>query len=382
MAARHDGHPGRRPGRAARDRPPRAAGRPALPGRDAPLAAGPDRAGPGGPPRAPRPPRLRLAGGHARRRSSTRRSARAASAWARRRGRSSACGASSSAPTRRGCATIRRLVCSGRRLLRGGLRPSGRRRSRRGAGPAQHRDPRARPGGHRSRSDAYRPESTTLSPETAREPGPSVRLPDALPGAPRLGRGHRAPGDVLADREDRMRLAIRLASENVARGTGGPFGAAVIERDTGRVVSVGVNVVVPSGCSLAHAEAMALALAQQAAGSARPGRARPPRDGAGLQRPAVLPVLWDGLVVGGPGPDHRRPRRGRRVDRRLPRRPAPARLGRPAPPPFRPAARRGRAATSSATRPSPRSTPSAPRAGRPTTPAAVPEALGVAPPPD
>jgi tRNA(Arg) A34 adenosine deaminase TadA len=75
------------------------------------------------------------------------------------------------------------------------------------------------------------------------------------------------PGDVLADREAWMRLAIRLASENVARGTGGPFGAAVIERDSGRVVSVGVNVVVPSACSLAHAEAMALALAQRAAGS-------------------------------------------------------------------------------------------------------------------
>lgn len=72
------------------------------------------------------------------------------------------------------------------------------------------------------------------------------------------------PGDVLASREDRMRLAIRLAAENVARGTGGPFGAAVIDRDTGRLVSVGVNVVVPSTCSLAHSEAMALAMAQQA----------------------------------------------------------------------------------------------------------------------
>ncbi len=75
------------------------------------------------------------------------------------------------------------------------------------------------------------------------------------------------PGDLIPDRTDRMRLAIRLASENVARGTGGPFGAAVLERDSGRVVSVGVNVVVPSACSLAHAEALALALAQRAAGT-------------------------------------------------------------------------------------------------------------------
>ncbi|HET9275082.1 MAG TPA: hypothetical protein VFN96_03320, partial [Gemmatimonadales bacterium] len=41
--------------------------------------------------------------------------------------------------------------------------------------------------------------------------------------------------------EDRMRLAIGLSRENVVRKTGGPFAAAVFERDTGRLVSVGVN---------------------------------------------------------------------------------------------------------------------------------------------
>ncbi len=84
------------------------------------------------------------------------------------------------------------------------------------------------------------------------------------------------PGDVIADPADRMRLAIRLAGENVARQTGGPFGAAVFERDTGRLISAGVNLVVPSSCSLAHAEAMAVALAQRAAGThdlAAPGLA-------------------------------------------------------------------------------------------------------------
>jgi tRNA(Arg) A34 adenosine deaminase TadA len=99
---------------------------------------------------------------------------------------------------------------------------------------------------------------------------PGLRL--ELPGW--IGRVVR-PGDVLADPEDRMRLAIRLAAENVARRTGGPFGAAVIERDTGRIVSVGVNIVIPSACSLAHAEAIALALAQQAVQDhdlAAPGR--------------------------------------------------------------------------------------------------------------
>jgi tRNA(Arg) A34 adenosine deaminase TadA len=64
-----------------------------------------------------------------------------------------------------------------------------------------------------------------------------------------------------------MRLAIELARENAARGTGGPFGAAVFERRSGRLVAVGVNLVLASGCSHAHAEMIALALAQRARGS-------------------------------------------------------------------------------------------------------------------
>jgi hypothetical protein len=38
--------------------------------------------------------------------------------------------------------------------------------------------------------------------------------------------------------EDRMRVAIDLARQNVEHGTGGPFGAAVFERESGRLVSV------------------------------------------------------------------------------------------------------------------------------------------------
>lgn len=63
-----------------------------------------------------------------------------------------------------------------------------------------------------------------------------------------------------------MKLAIALARENARRGSGGPFGAAVFERDTGRLVAVGVNAVVASGLSLAHAEMLALSFAQRARG--------------------------------------------------------------------------------------------------------------------
>jgi len=67
--------------------------------------------------------------------------------------------------------------------------------------------------------------------------------------------------------EDKMRLAIALSRENVARGTGGPFGAVVAERDGGRLVAVGVNSVVRlNNCTL-HAEMVAFQLAQARLGS-------------------------------------------------------------------------------------------------------------------
>lgn len=65
----------------------------------------------------------------------------------------------------------------------------------------------------------------------------------------------------------RMQLAIELAAENVRRETGGPFGAIVVEHATGRLVGVGVNVVTAAGLSIAHAEIVALSLAQRSVDS-------------------------------------------------------------------------------------------------------------------
>lgn len=64
-----------------------------------------------------------------------------------------------------------------------------------------------------------------------------------------------------------MRFVIALALENVERGTGGPFAAAVFELSTGKLVAPAVNIVEQGKCSLAHAEAMALMIAQQAVGT-------------------------------------------------------------------------------------------------------------------
>lgn len=68
-------------------------------------------------------------------------------------------------------------------------------------------------------------------------------------------------------REDRMRLAIRLSRENTLRRTGGPFGAAVFETESGRLVSVGVNLVVPCRNSALHAEMVAFMTAQSRLGT-------------------------------------------------------------------------------------------------------------------
>ena len=62
--------------------------------------------------------------------------------------------------------------------------------------------------------------------------------------------------------EERMRLAIALSRENVEHGTGGPFGAAIFERESGRLVAVGMNSVVRlHNCTL-HGEMVAIMMAQ------------------------------------------------------------------------------------------------------------------------
>lgn len=74
------------------------------------------------------------------------------------------------------------------------------------------------------------------------------------------------PTEPIRDGVERMRVAIELAKRNVAERTGGPFGAAVFVEATGELIAGGVNVVVASSCSHAHAEMMALGLAQRKLG--------------------------------------------------------------------------------------------------------------------
>lgn len=73
--------------------------------------------------------------------------------------------------------------------------------------------------------------------------------------------------DELAPLAERMEFVLDLARRNIALATGGPFAAAVFEQQSGRLVSVGVNRVVPENSSLAHAEVLAMGLAQTSQGT-------------------------------------------------------------------------------------------------------------------
>lgn len=90
-------------------------------------------------------------------------------------------------------------------------------------------------------------------------PNPSIRI--ELPSW--LEAFRRRLPDRLSGPEERMRVAVSLSRQNVLERSGGPFGALVLARSTGQVIALGVNRVEPAHCSSAHAEIVALTLAQQ-----------------------------------------------------------------------------------------------------------------------
>ena len=111
----------------------------------------------------------------------------------------------------------------------------------------------------------------------------------------------------LAD-DDRMQLAITLSRENVLRETGGPFGAAVFD-GSGRLVSVGMNLVIAQRNSMLHAEIVALMMAERHVGSHT--LKDPPHEIATSCDPCAMclgSVLWSGvrrLICGADSEDAR-----------------------------------------------------------------------------
>jgi tRNA(Arg) A34 adenosine deaminase TadA len=125
--------------------------------------------------------------------------------------------------------------------------------------------------------------------------GLSGRCDLALPGwLPGFLESWESP---LQTAEQRMRLAIALAAENVRRETGGPFGALVLEEDGGRLLGAGVNRVTALGLSLAHAEMLALSLAQSAAATWNLGAGAPVQLVASCEPCAMCfgAVPWSGV---------------------------------------------------------------------------------------
>jgi tRNA(Arg) A34 adenosine deaminase TadA len=112
---------------------------------------------------------------------------------------------------------------------------------------------------------------------------------------------------ALPAAEDRMRLVHRLADRNHREGTGGPFAAVVSDPATGRIISVGVNLVLEHDLSSLHAEVVALSLAQVKLGTWDLGGHR--LELAVNWRPCVMcygATMWSGvtsLVTAGEGPE-------------------------------------------------------------------------------
>ena len=73
--------------------------------------------------------------------------------------------------------------------------------------------------------------------------------------------------ESMDDAESQMQVVVRWSRLNVERGTGGPFAAGVFASDSGRLVAMGVNRVVQTNNATAHAEVVAISLAQKVVGS-------------------------------------------------------------------------------------------------------------------
>jgi tRNA(Arg) A34 adenosine deaminase TadA len=64
-----------------------------------------------------------------------------------------------------------------------------------------------------------------------------------------------------------MLWVLSLARRHVENRTGGPFAAAIIDDQVGRVVAIGLNLVQPLQCSMFHAEIVAIMRAQDSQGT-------------------------------------------------------------------------------------------------------------------
>jgi tRNA(Arg) A34 adenosine deaminase TadA len=110
---------------------------------------------------------------------------------------------------------------------------------------------------------------------------------------------HDDPGRTYPTEEDRMRLVIELSRLNAEQGTGETFGAGVFDLETNRLITPGVNLVTTANLFAAHAEIVAIMVAQQVVGLfdlGAPGR--PPYELIASTEPCAQcfgSVPWSGV---------------------------------------------------------------------------------------
>jgi tRNA(Arg) A34 adenosine deaminase TadA len=124
-------------------------------------------------------------------------------------------------------------------------------------------------------------------------PDVTVRLPNWVAG---LLAGRE---EVYPSVEDRMRLAVELSRLNHRHGTGGPFGAALFESASGRLLAPGVNLVTSLNCSVLHAEVVAIMVAQRSVGDFDLGGGEhPPYELVASTEPCAMclgAIPWSGV---------------------------------------------------------------------------------------
>lgn len=104
---------------------------------------------------------------------------------------------------------------------------------------------------------------------------------------------------AYAGLEERMALVLALARQNVDEGTGGPFGAGIFDMHSGRLIAPGVNLVMSANCSVAHAEIVAMMVAQRRMGNYDlGGDGLPAMELVSSTEPCVMclgAVVWSGV---------------------------------------------------------------------------------------
>ena len=99
--------------------------------------------------------------------------------------------------------------------------------------------------------------------------------------------------------EDRMDLVVDLARRNMDAGTGGPFGAGIFDMRSGRLIAPGVNLVMSANYSVAHAEIVAMMIAQNRVGSYDlGGDGLPPMELVASTEPCAMclgALVWSGV---------------------------------------------------------------------------------------